>query len=169
MKTTLYLTSSADGYIASSDHSVPWGSEAWDTFISFCAQYKNVIVGAKSYELMHAANDLEKFNVSRCIVVSKKLTSVPEPEALIVRDPRAAIEVLQKEGFELALLSGGRALAQSFLEQRLVDELVLDIQPVILGQGIKMPSLTESLLKLELIESRKSGAGSVLMRYGVSY
>ena len=166
MKTTLYLTSSADGYIACCDHSVPWGSEAWDNFIGFCAEYKNIIVGAKSYELMHAANDLEKFNVKRCLVVSKKLSSVAEAEALIVRSPREALTVLQNEGFDRALLSGGRAVAQAFLDQGLVDELVLDVQAVILGKGIQMPSLTSDLLKLRLIDSRKSGADSVMLRYG---
>ena len=167
MKTTLYLTTSVDGYIANEDHTLPWDAGAWENFIKICTEYKNVIVGRKSYELMHAANDLEQFKINRCVVVSRKLYTVTEPEALIVRSPKEALLVLQNEGFNRAFLSGGRAVAQAFLDERLIDELILDVQPIILGKGIQMPSPTKDLLKLELLDYNKSDSGSVMLRYSL--
>jgi dihydrofolate reductase len=98
------------------------------------------------------------------VVYSRTLS--PEsigPNATLVREVvPAEVEALTARG-DVAL--GGAVLAASFMEQGLVDEFRLYVQPVVLGAGRPLFPLGFQL-DLRLVESRVfEGTGVVLLRY----
>jgi dihydrofolate reductase len=70
------------------------------------------------------------------VVFSKSLQSVEWPNSRIARgDPAQEIALIRgRPGGDLAL-GGGPRLIQSFIDQDLVDELLIDLEPSIVGYG----------------------------------
>ncbi|MBP2414870.1 diaminohydroxyphosphoribosylaminopyrimidine deaminase/5-amino-6-(5-phosphoribosylamino)uracil reductase [Arthrobacter stackebrandtii] len=60
---------------------------------------------------------------------------------LRTHDPRSVLQELQSRGVGHLMIEGGATINASFLEQGLVDELVVYLAPTLLGSGI--PALTD--------------------------
>lgn len=61
----------------------------------------------------------------------------------------------------------GGELAHSLFEADLIDEIGLNIQPIMLGVGIPLFHALTRQVNLELLECRPLESGSVLVRYRV--
>jgi dihydrofolate reductase len=72
----------------------------------------------------------------------------------------------QSPGKEICLMSGGD-FAQSLLTANLVDEIRLNIHPILLGSGIPTFRDPGHRVKLTLTESRQIDGGCVLASYKV--
>jgi dihydrofolate reductase len=62
---------------------------------------------------------------------------------------------------------GGGELASSLFRARLIDQVGLNIQPVLLGSGVPLFYETKQQLDLELLESKKLKNGSLYVFYRV--
>lgn len=62
---------------------------------------------------------------------------------------------------------GGGELNGSLAKLGLIDELILDVEPVILGQGKRLFGDCKVRLDLQLIGSKRIGTGTVQNRYKV--
>jgi dihydrofolate reductase len=72
----------------------------------------------------------------------------------------------QNPGKEICLMGGGE-LAQSLLAADLVDEICLNIHPILLGTGIPTFRDPGHRVKLQLFECRQLEGGCVLAGYRV--
>jgi dihydrofolate reductase len=83
----------------------------------------------------------------------------------VVREvvPAEIARLKEEAGGDLAL--GGARLASTFLELGLVDEVLLYVNPVVLGGG--EPMFRGTVPELTLLETRRFGNGVVLLRYAV--
>ena len=74
-------------------------------------------------------------------------------------------------GVETIRVDAGPTLNRVLLEQGLVDEIILQVYPVLVGgtSDKLLTQLTDSIegIKLELIEGREAGMGTVLLHYRV--
>jgi dihydrofolate reductase len=101
------------------------------------------------------------------VVYSRTLTAVTSARTRIEPefDPEAVRRLKSEAQRDLGI--GGSALAAQALAAGLVDELQLLLVPVVVGGG--KPALpTEGLLRLDLLEQRRFGNGTVFMRYRVA-
>src|SRR4029079_13399621 len=98
------------------------------------------------------------------IVFSRTLTSVTTPDTRVERDFNVeAIRKLKRES-EHDITIGGAELAGLALEADLVDECHLFLNPLIVGGG--KPGFRAALQRsLELLETRRFGAGVMYLRY----
>ena len=62
---------------------------------------------------------------------------------------------------------GGGLLAKSLLEANLIDEIGLNIHPVLLGSGIPLFLEMKHQIDLELLDCQRFKNGCVLVSYGV--
>ena len=69
----------------------------------------------------------------------------------------------QAQGKNIILSSSN--IAQQFLQHKLVDEVQLFVQPVILGNG--KPLFKDVSKKLKLLQSKVFQSGSILLKYQV--
>ena len=64
---------------------------------------------------------------------------------------------------------GGGELAKSLFEADLIDEIGLNVHPILLGSGIPLFLPMPRQVKLKLTECRTFKSGCVLLRYRVQH
>jgi len=89
---------------------------------------------------------------------SKKLTFVSEDAASFVR------RLKEEEGKDICVMGGG-VLAKSLFEAGLIDEVGLNIHPVLLGSGIPLFYEMPGQIDLELVKCQQLTNGCVVVTY----
>jgi len=85
---------------------------------------------------------------------------------VVSQSPAALIHKLREEPGKDLFVMGGGELGRAFLEADLVDELLLGIAPVLLGQGI--PAFPGGFPQrgFKLLDNKIGSSHSVTLRYG---
>jgi riboflavin biosynthesis pyrimidine reductase len=83
------------------------------------------------------------------------------------KSPSEALEILRNKGVEEAIIGGGRAVACSFMRQQLVDNLVIDLQPVAFGVGTPVFGDDVGTPQLKLLDSSSLNDDAIRLRYQV--
>jgi len=166
MKVVIYMAISSDGFIAKEDGSTDFVSDAeWINYSKFVNDAGNIIIGRKTYEIMKKNKEFDKFGDIFVVVVSSQDIKTTEKNYLFVKSSKEALEFLEKKNFNVAVVSGGGKLNTSFIKEDLVNEIILDVEPEILGKGIKLFDNIEP--KLKLINKKKFGNNEFQCRYKV--
>jgi len=141
MKVTLYNAISIDGFIARSDHKTDWVSDTdWEIFTKLVKSKKAIVMGRKTWE---TSKEDFPYNCELNIVMTrnKKLIAAQtqnDPILFTNLDSKEVIEEVEKRGYSELLIIGGGKLNSSFLKANLIDEIIIDIHPTILGKGVKL-------------------------------
>lgn len=166
MKTILYMDMSVNGIIARENDDTPWSKEIWKAYYSFVKARKNIILGRRTYEIMKSVDEFKKLNYPTVVVVSSD--NYYEDETIkFVTSPKEAVRFMKKKGFKEIVIGGGSKLNASFLNDGLIDEVCIDIEPMLICKGIKLFSETNLEAKLKLLEARKLSKNVVRLRYKV--
>ena len=103
------------------------------------------------------------------LVFSEKDNLEDEENVCFVKgDPKLILEKLKKDGYKKALLGGGSFLNSLFLEKKLIDEIMITIEPKVFGQGLSLFN-KDFDINLELIELKKLNKNSIFLHYKVIY
>lgn len=65
------------------------------------------------------------------------------------------------------MICGGGGANSSFIKENLVDEIYLDLEPIIIGRGIRLFADADFESQLELIEIKKISDNEVQLHYKV--
>jgi dihydrofolate reductase len=104
----------------------------------------------------------------RTFIFSRTLRVPDDPNVELVAGEAAEfVRNLKRQPGKGICLMGGGELAQSLLAAGLVDEIGLNIHPVLLGSGIPTFRDLEKRVKLTLTECRRIDGGCILARYKV--
>lgn len=170
MKVILYMAISANGLIAREDHRTDWSDEELKSYISKVKETGNLIIGRRTYEIMQqdTSPDANMSNLGnpQIVVISNK-KSKDTSSAKFVSSPKAAIEFLKSKNFTCAMVAGGSKLIASFLKERLVDEIFLDIEPILFGKGIPLLFPVELEENLQLIGTKMLGKNTIQLHYKI--
>ena len=155
MKCSVYIATSADGYIASSDGSVDWLHTAGDQdadlgedsdmgFRDFLSSVDCIIMGRKCMEMISSMNltsEQWSYGDIPLFVLSHSIKDAPEnllgKVEMFSGEIPELIEKLKKKGLKHAYVDGGSVIT-SFLNLHLIDEMTLTKVPVLLGGGIPL-------------------------------
>ena len=166
MKVIQFNAISADGFIATKNGNSDWVSDV-DTKL-FEAKIKEIgciVMGRKTFDQYHG--ELYPFKRVLNLVVTSDTSGRQEEETFFVNSPHEAINVAEQKGFKEILLIGGGTINGSFIEGGLVDEVFLDVHPLIIGEGINLFGGYKGKLDLKLLESKNLGKGQILLHYKV--
>lgn len=161
---------SVNGIIARKNNDEDFLSqENWNTFLEFARQHRNVIWGRKTYEVVRNWGDdyLKDIKNFKKIIVSKNANFNLEENFELVSSPEDALKKLKNESFKTALVAGGSTLNTSFANNGLLDEIILNVNSVILGQGIPLFSSEDFTLKLELLGTKNITKDIIQLHYKV--
>ena len=132
-----------------------------------------LLLGRKTYEGFAEAwptregEFADRFNTMPKYVVSSTLT---DPEwtntTVLSGDVPEEVAKLKEQHDANVVVHGSRQLAQTLLENDLVDELRLMVFPVVLGKGKRLFGETSEKKTLKLQSSRTVGDGVVILVYG---
>jgi len=168
-KFVYYLAASADGFIARPDGDVAWldhqGSAGDYGMTAFYRAIDTVLMGRKTWERGLALGQTH-FPGKKNYVFSKRRRSGANVE--FVRDDVPAFaKRLRKERGKDVWICGGSALFGSFLDAGQVDEIVVHLMPVLIGEGIPLVAPRHREIPLHLLSSRRFADGVVRLRYAV--
>jgi dihydrofolate reductase len=131
-----------------------------------------LLLGRKTYEGFAAAwpsRDgpfADKFNSMPKYVVSSTLENPEWNNTHVLKgDVAEAVRKLKDEQDGTIVVHGSRQLAQTLIENDLVDQLNVMIFPVVLGSGKRLFGDTTDKKRLQLAESRTVGDGVVILIY----
>lgn len=168
MKVTLFMASSINGVIATRDGKEDFLShQNWLEFVRLAKEKGAWIYGRKTMENVSSwpneyLNDLKGIEK---VVISNSLS---EAEGWsIARSPRQALELLKEKGFSQVILAGGAQLNAAFAKEGLIYEIVLNLDPSIVGEGKNIFDPVNLELKLNLIGSKQLPEGIVQLHYQV--
>jgi dihydrofolate reductase len=131
-----------------------------------------LLLGRTTYESFYGAWPLrdgpmaDKINTMTKYVVSTTLGSSDwQDTTVIAADVERAVGELKASDGAPILVAGSRTLAQSLLAAGLVDELNLQVFPLLLGSGARLYPETSDKHPLRLVSSRALENGVMLQTY----
>ena len=170
-KVIVHIAASADGYIARPDGDLDWltSRHAPKGFYGMNAFMKTVdtmIIGRKTYEASLALGG--KFNPKdRTIVFSrhKPPRDVP-PGVEFVNEPVGPLvaRLREQHGKNIWLMGGGDLIA-SFLDEEAIDEFVISVVPLFIGDGIPLIARRHRQVQLMLQSVERFDDGLVQLHY----
>ena len=159
------MASSLDGKIAKNkDHFANWTSkEDKQVFIQTSKDFGMIMMGYNTFKTFPKPLT-DRSNV----VFSKNTEEDIEGVKWVKGEPEKVLEELEKMGFKKALLGGGTGLNTLFLQKKLINEIILTVEPKIFGSGLSLFN-DDFDINLELLELKKINDNSYLVRYKVVY
>jgi len=169
-KVTFGGANSLDNFIARKDDAVDWllwTKEVAEVTQSFWETIDTVVMGRRTYEVAARSGTgaypgVKNYVFSRTI---KKLSD--ESLSFISEDAPAFVRRLKNEEGKGICVMGGGLLAKSLFEADLIDEVGLNIHPVLLGSGIPLFYEMPRQIDLELIKCQELSNGCVILTYRV--
>jgi dihydrofolate reductase len=163
VKAVLYLTLSTNGLITQANETHPISPAILRDFGQRIQQAGNVVVGRRTFESMAAQAARGATAGIETVVVTGSGLEVDG--IATASSPREALELLERKGYETALIGGGAALDASFLSQGLVDEICLNVEPILTSEGLSLDFNADQAAELRLIDTTQLGEGVVQLRY----
>jgi len=165
-KVTLFIASSLDGFIARKDGGIDWLFTDGDYgYGDFYDSIDTVLMGRKTYELARKLG--ERFVGKTCYVFSRQKRRASEKNVRFVSNPKRFVKALVNGPGKGIFLEGGGETISLLLNAGLIDEIVLSIHPILLGNGIPLFRNVKSQTKLELLKSKPYDSGIVQSKYRV--
>ena len=133
-----------------------------------------LLLGRKTYESFYGAWPLrddpmaDKINTMTKFVVSSTLGSSDwHDTTVIAADVERAVGELKGSDGGPILVAGSRTLVQSLLAAELIDEINLQVFPLLLGSGARLYPETTDQHPLRLVSSQALDSGVILQTYAV--
>lgn len=184
MRTLIYaINVTIDGCC---DHTKGIGNEEiHEYFAGLMREVDVLLYGRKTYQLMvpfwpdiaknqsgstKSMNDFAQAfdSVNKIVVASKSLDKAEGKNTEIIRTnlKEEVLKLKQQPGKDI--LTGGVDIPEQLIELGLVDEYIIVVQPIIVGEGRRLLEHTslQDKLQLKLIETKTFKSGCIALRYG---
>lgn len=170
MHTTVYIAMSVDGFIARKNGDVDWlgapTPEAMEDFAQLMASIDCVVIGRATYEKVRSFGEWPY--TKPVVVLTSRDLEIPSDLIGSVQTLSGSVrevgDELASQGFEKLYIDGGRTI-RSFLNERLVDRLVLTTAPVLLGEGVPLFGPLRTDANLQHVTTRVLTGGFVQSEY----
>lgn len=167
----VFIATSADGFIARPDGDVSWldrgrPPEDYGT-LDFMKTVDTILWGRKTYEKgleLGGGFDERVKNY----VFSRRPPDDPPPGVTFVDEPIADFcrGLRAAPGNDIWMMGGGEIIA-SFLDAGEIDELIIYVMPVLIGEGIRLIAERHGDVPLALVSSHAYEDGVVKLHYRV--
>lgn len=165
-KVVLFIATSLDGYIASSDGTVDWLFHDADyVYTEFLDSLDAVVMGRKTWEQAKTFEDTP-FAGKQVFVFSRTLPPSSDQRIQHVQGEVGAVVAALRQNLPRNLwLVGGGDLIRQFISQRLIDEFRLFVHPILLGAGVRLFLNHSERTNLAFEGSQSFPSGLVELRY----
>jgi dihydrofolate reductase len=167
------VANSLDNFIARRDGGydwIMWSDEVSALMADFWRKIDAVLIGRKTYDVTRQMSEAPESAMPgvTTYVFSRTLTHVDGASTeLVSQDAGEFVRELKRgPGKDICVMGGGE-LVRSLFEADVIDEVGLNIHPVLLGDGVPLFLPMEQQVNLKLRESRAFKNGCVLVTYDV--
>ncbi len=167
----LNVTTSLDGFIAALDGGIDWilppPTDIPEDYLALIDTVDAFVMGRVTYEVsLTLPGGMDLFVGKRVYVITSCTDLEPRDGVDFVhRDPVAFVASLKRQPGGTIWLFGGGQLATALSGAGLVDDYLIAIQPVLLGEGIALWQGGHKPQSLESVYTRQWSGGMVELRY----
>ena len=169
-RVTFGVACSLDHYIARPDHGVDWllwNDEVAALSASYWETIDTVVMGRKTYEVA-VRSGTPVYPGVKNIVFSRTMDRAAHEDIQIVAgDPGPFMADLKAQKGAGICVMGGGELANALFEANLIDEVGLNLHPLLLGQGIPLFHRMTKTIELKLLETQVLKTGCVYLKFRV--
>jgi dihydrofolate reductase len=175
MKASVYVAISLDGFIARRDGSIDWLNDSQSLvpegedcgYKAFMDSIDTLIMGRRTFEQVLTFGPWQ-YGETPVVVLSHNPVTIPshlqDTVSCSSEPPRALLERLSSQGVKHVYVDGGSTI-HGFLSENLIDEIILTIIPIALGDGISLFGPMERDLKLTHVSTKAYDFGFVQTKY----
>ena len=174
-KIILYIAASLDGFIARNDGDISWldkyhgGSEDYG-YADFYRKIGACIMGARTYEKALTLTGGIDSQMPTFVFTTRQLPVLPGADVTFYYGGLPQLlKIIKKKTTKDIWLVGGGELARSFLKEGLIDDIILSIIPIILGEGISLFGNMKKAIDLDLVKAISYLSAIVQTHYSVRY
>lgn len=173
-KVIVHIATSAEGYIARPDGDLEWltsrpAPQGFYGMNEFVRSIDTKLLGRKTYDVslrMGARFDPQR----RSIVFSRRPPPADAPSGVeFVSAIGPCVHSLRAQSGKDIWLMGGGELIASFLDEDAIDEFVISVVPVFIGDGIPLIGRRHRHVPLELLSTERFADGLVQLHYRVQH
>ena len=167
-KVVLNIATSLDGFIAGPNGEIDWLFTDGDYGLSdFFKTIDSTLIGNKTYQLMLKMGE-NGYSGMTNYVFTRKPTESKSDNVIFVSDNIVEFvrQLKDKDGKNIWLVGGGE-IANVFFAASLVDEMILSVHPIILGDGIPLFKRSKRI-DYKLTDCIKYPSGLVQLLYRLS-
>ena len=166
MQVILYMAISVNGMIANSDDGTSWiSAEEWNSYSHAVRSAGCLIVGKRTYHILTKQPEFSEFKDVKIIAVSHESFATISPNHSVAHSPQQALEMAKD--YKEIVVAGGGILNASFLEQNLIDEIYLDVEPIVVCEGISLFKNTRFDCKLKFLGQKMLAENEIQLHYKV--
>ena len=169
-KVTFGGANSLDNYFARRDDAVDWllwTDEVSDIMAKFWKTIDTVAMGRRTYEVA-SKQGMTSYPGMKTYVFSRTMKKSPNKNVKIIsQDAARFVRKLKQEKGKGICVMGGGLLGKSLFEADLIDEVGLNIHPVLLGSGIPLFHEMKFQIDLDLLDCKRLKNGCVIVSYRV--
>lgn len=168
-----HVAVSLDGFIAGKNNDISLFAHEGDHLADYqksLSQYDTVVMGKNTYEFGYAFGltagqpaypHMEHFIFSKSIKFENKAESVH----IVKENWLEKVRELKAASGSPIYLCGGGEFAGFLLDNNLIDQVILKLNPIILGEGVPLFGSSKSQTSLELTASKTYANGVSLLTY----
>ncbi len=172
-KLILYIATSVDGYIAKPGDDlsfldrvhVPGEDYGYQAFMD---TVDTVILGRRTYDWVLQQVDTFPHADRETYVITRTARPTTGKVQFYTGDLNALIHKLKSRQGGNIFCDGGAALVQALLKEKRLDELIISVIPVMVGEGIRLFQDGRPEQDLQLVSAQSYASGLVQLHYAVS-
>ena len=172
-KVIVHIAASADGYIARPDGDLEWltsrpAPEGFYGMNAFMKSIDTLLLGRKTYEVSLSLGG--KFDSKNRTIVFSRHPAPPDAPTGVEFVSGAIGSVVSslrdQAGKDIWLMGGGELIA-SFLDEQAIDEFVISVVPVFIGDDIPLIARRHRHTRMDLQSVERFDDGLVQLHYRV--
>lgn len=172
-RTILYIACSLDGFIAKPDGNLDWLTSVPDPqtgdygYAALLERINTIIMGRKTYDIvlgLSAEWFYDGFNTY--VVTTNENLEIKSPDTcLLTENIKGFVEELKRTSEKDIWLVGGGELNTMFINEGLLDEMIITIIPKMIGDGIRLFAGHPAETSWRLISTQSFDTGLVNLTY----
>lgn len=170
----VFIATSLDGFIAGPDDDLSWlpvpepGGEDYG-YESFMKETAAILMGRTTYDVVTGMEGDQWFygETPVFVVTSRPLENARPTVHAVSGDPADLVAAVQAQVGDGGIYVDGGTVIRSLLDAGLVDQVIVTVVPVILGEGSPLFAGALRRHQLELLGSEAYDDGLVQLRYDV--
>ena len=163
-----YAAASLDGFIADADGGVDWLPQGQDDDYGYAQFYSGVdalLMGRRTYDQVLSFGEWPYAGKPTYVFTRRPPDDNPHGVRFVESDAADFMREIGDQYDGVLWLVGGGDLAEQFRRANLIDECMVFIIPVVLGQGVPLFGGDAPHTALALTEAQTYAHGIALLRY----
>lgn len=169
-KVIVFIAMSLDGFIAGENENLDFlgmvEKEGEDYgYASFIRDVDAVIMGRKTYEKVQSMGIENPHPEKEFYILTRKKRASEGNRVFYNDNPEKLVQELKKRSGRNIFIDGGAEIVNRLVRTDSIDEYIVSVVPVLLGQGVRLFSDENPEQGLHLVECRSYEKGLVQLHY----